>query len=167
MMPHYPTHQMQHQHQYAQPHMDPAYSVPQHDMRPVSQQGFHEAQHHMQYNAMPPQYQPHMQHIRRYSEHYEGSPAPDDSSNENKRKKGTATSLANDAELRRLLAQHEGKTLRDVAHEVQKTEGTNGGKSEKAKQVFAMLWYVDVMLPYAHADGSLGSEKAVSEALTR
>lgn len=69
------------------------------------------------------------------------SPAPEDSDAEagQRRKKGSATSLANDIELRRLLRQNEGRALEDVAAEVQQHEG-GGGKSEKAKQVFAMLW---------------------------
>lgn len=72
------------------------------------------------------------------------SPAPEDSENADngqRRKKGSATSLANDAELRRLVQQYQGRTLKEVAAEVQQNEG-GGGKSEKAKQVFAMLWYV-------------------------
>jgi hypothetical protein len=70
------------------------------------------------------------------------SPAPEDSEtadNGQRRKKGSATSLANDAELRRLVHQYQGQTLKDVAAEVQQNEG-GGGRSEKAKQVFAMLW---------------------------
>ena len=85
-----------------------------------------------------------MHHIRHHSEQFEGSPAPEDSNNENggaKRRKGAASSMANDQELRRLLQQYQGRTLKEVAAEVQKNEGA-GGKSEKAKQVFAMLWYV-------------------------
>lgn len=72
------------------------------------------------------------------------SPAPEDvqaANNTQRRKKGSATSLANDAELRRLVQQYQGKRLREVAAEVQQNEGA-GGRSEKAKQVFAMLWYV-------------------------
>lgn len=70
------------------------------------------------------------------------SPAPEDSEtaeNGHRRKKGSATSLANDAELRRLVQQYQGRTLEEVAAEVQQNEG-GGGRSEKAKQVFAMLW---------------------------
>lgn len=70
------------------------------------------------------------------------SPAPDDSEtaeNGQRRKRGSATSLANDAELRRLVRLYHGKTLKEVAGEVQQKEG-GGGRSEKAKQVFAMLW---------------------------
>lgn len=120
----------------------------QHDMRPISQQGFQDIQHFpVQYPHGIPQYAvppPHMHHMRHHSEQFEGSPAPEDSNTENggaKRRKGTASSVANDQELRRLLAQHQGKSLKEVAAEVQKNEGA-GGKSEKAKQVFAMLWYV-------------------------
>ena len=140
-MPHQMSQQIAPAHYQHHPSIEQVHNLGSQDMRPVSQQGFHEPTYGMPYgNAMP--YQPHMQHFRRDSVHYEGSPAPDDSNNETKRKKGTASTLANDQELRRLLQQHEGKTLRDVALEVQKTEGQNGGKAEKAKQVFAMIWYV-------------------------
>ena len=96
-----------------------------------------------------PQYgMPHeaMHHAHVQTRNLEGaenqSPAPEDSENPEfgaKKKKGAATSLANDAELRRLLQQHQGRTLKEVATEVQRKEGGEG-KSEKAKQVFAMLW---------------------------
>ena len=125
----------------------PGNMPPQHDMRPMSQHGFQDMQPYpMGYPHGMPQYPvgpQHMhQHIRHQSEQFEGSPAPEDSNNENggaKRRKGTASSLANDQELRRLLQQYQGKSLKEVANEVQKNEGS-GGKSEKAKQVFAMLW---------------------------
>jgi hypothetical protein len=139
MVSQYPQH-MPMQMTYPQPHMDAGHGASQHDMRPVSQHGYPDS-FSMPYNNVA-QYQPHMQHFRRHSEHYEGSPAPDDSNNENKRRKGTASTLANDQELRRLLHQHEGKSLKEVAQEVQKTEGHSGGKAEKAKQVFAMIWSV-------------------------
>ena len=56
-----------------------------------------------------------------------------------KRKKGSNSSLANDNELRKLLRQYEGYTLKQMAAEVLKHEGA-GGKAEKVKQVFAMIW---------------------------
>ncbi|KAL1957661.1 hypothetical protein VTO42DRAFT_5638 [Malbranchea cinnamomea] len=56
-----------------------------------------------------------------------------------RKKKGTTSSIANDKELRRLLRQYDGYTLQQMAAEVQKHEGA-GGKSEKVKQVFAMIW---------------------------
>ncbi|KAJ9612421.1 hypothetical protein H2200_004018 [Cladophialophora chaetospira] len=136
----------QHQHLHQQS-IDPATGMP-HEMgtRPMSQQGFQEMQQYpMQYPHGLPPYSvgaQHMHHMRHHSEQFEGSPAPEDSNNENggaKRRKGAASSMANDQELRRLLAQYQGKTLKEVAAEVQKNEGA-GGKSEKAKQVFAMLW---------------------------
>jgi regulatory factor X, other len=136
-------HDMAHMHQ---PPIQPA--MPLQEIRPMSQHGFPDLQPYpTQYPNSMPQYpvqNQHMHHIRHASEQYEGSPAPDDSGNENgaaRRKKGNATSLANDQELRRLLQQYSGKTLPEVASEVQKNEGS-GGKAEKAKQVFAMLWYV-------------------------
>lgn len=143
----------QYQHGMAQMHPQPIQPAPgQREIRPMSQHGFHDVQSYPpQYpNALPPypvQHQ-HIQHMRHASEQYEGTPAPDDSGNENpgaRRKKGNATSMANDQELRRLLHQYGGKTLPEVAQEVQKNEGS-GGKAEKAKQVFAMLWYVSTPL---------------------
>ena len=134
-------HDMMAYHQHMQ-HMRPPHMG---DLRPTSQHGYATIQ------AMPMQYpdgmgpygmpSQHMHHMRHASEHYEGSPAPEDSNNEGagKKRKGTSSSLANDQELRRLLQQYQGKTLQNVASEVQKNEGS-GGKSEKAKQVFAMLW---------------------------
>ncbi|WEW56623.1 hypothetical protein PRK78_002071 [Emydomyces testavorans] len=56
-----------------------------------------------------------------------------------RKKRGTSSSIANDNELRRLLRQYDGYTLGQMATEVQKHEGA-GGKSEKVKQVFAMIW---------------------------
>ena len=56
-----------------------------------------------------------------------------------KKKKGSSSSLANDNELRKLLRQYEGHSLKQMAAEVLKHEGA-GGKAEKVKQVFAMIW---------------------------
>ncbi|KKA21928.1 DNA damage and replication checkpoint protein Rfx1 [Rasamsonia emersonii CBS 393.64] len=55
-----------------------------------------------------------------------------------RKKRGSTSTVANDNELRKLLRQYEGYTLKQMAAEVQKHEGA-GGKSEKVKQVFAML----------------------------
>lgn len=54
-------------------------------------------------------------------------------------RRGTTSTVANDNELRRLLRQYDGYTLHQMAVEVQKHDGA-GGKSEKIKQVFAMIW---------------------------
>lgn len=173
MMMHYPPHNMTahlQQQQQQQHTIDPSAGIPQHEMRPMSQHAFQEMQHFpMQYPHGLPPYAvgpQHMHHMRHHSEQFEGSPAPEDSNTENggaKRRKGTASSVANDQELRRLLAQYQGKSLKEVAAEVQKNEGS-GGKSEKAKQVFAMLWFV-----YTLASGTAltitGSRKAANDLL--
>lgn len=59
-----------------------------------------------------------------------------------RKKRGSSSTIANDNELRKLLRQYEGYTLKQMGAEVQKHEGA-GGKSEKVKQVFAMVWLVD------------------------
>ena len=56
-----------------------------------------------------------------------------------RKRRGTTSTIANDNELRRLLRQYDGYSLQEMATEVQKHEGA-GGKSEKVKQVFAMIW---------------------------
>lgn len=133
-----------------QPHpgMGHARGMSYQEIRPNSQHGLPEVPPYpMQYhNHMPGNYNMHppahmQQHMRHGSEQYEGSPAPEDSNPDTRRKKNSANTLANDQELRRLLTQYQHKLLPEVATEVQKNEGS-GGKSEKAKQVFAMLWYV-------------------------
>ncbi|MCJ1282981.1 hypothetical protein MMC26_002308 [Xylographa opegraphella] len=54
------------------------------------------------------------------------------------RKKGAATSAANDIELRRLYRENIGRDLHEVALQV--LENDKGPKSEKTKQIFGMLW---------------------------
>ena len=56
-----------------------------------------------------------------------------------KKKRPSSSTQQNEIELKRLLEQYQGKSLKEVAVEIQKTDST-GGKSEKVKQVFAMLW---------------------------
>lgn len=56
-----------------------------------------------------------------------------------KKKRGASSTVANDNELRKLLRQFEGWSLKQMAAEIMKDEG-GGGKAEKVKQVFAMLW---------------------------
>ena len=56
-----------------------------------------------------------------------------------RRKKGSASSQANDNELRRLFRENQGRELHDVALQIVKDE--KGPRSEKAKQIFGMLWY--------------------------
>lgn len=139
--------QQQEQQFHQQVSMDVQMGLQHPDIPPQSQQGFQQMQQYpIQYpHGMPvglPQHQQ-IHHVRHASEQFEGSPAPDDSENQDigtmRRRPKSGSSLANDEELKRLLAQHQGKTLKDVAADVQRSEGA-GGKSEKAKQVFAMLW---------------------------
>lgn len=59
--------------------------------------------------------------------------------NGTRKRRGTTSTIANDNELRKLLRQYDGYTLQQMAEEVQRHEGS-GGKSEKVKQVFAMVW---------------------------
>jgi hypothetical protein len=134
-MPQNMPHQMSNGHYAIQPAMHPA------EMQAMAQQPlpFTHPPYSV-YNGASAHFPPQSQHFRRDSMGYEGSPAPDDSNNENKRKKGTPSTLANDQELRRALQQHEGQTLQELALKVQQTEGQNGGRAEKAKQVFAMVW---------------------------
>ena len=127
--------------------LDPSLPAQQGEMEGHDMQ--QHAMHHQVYASGVPQYgtsQDHMHHALARTGTFDGadnqSPAPEDSEtadNSQRRKKGSATSLANDAELRRLVHQYQGKKLKEVAAEVQQSEG-GGGKSEKAKQVFAMLW---------------------------
>ena len=57
---------------------------------------------------------------------------------DNKKKKGSASSMANDQELRRLYRENKGRSLKEVASQVLANE--RGPRSEKTKQIFAMLW---------------------------
>lgn len=143
--------------QIQQYNLDPSLPAQQHN----EMQG-HEMQQYAMHSPDYPQAIPqfgsshdHMQHALARAGTFDAadnqSPAPEDSENADngpKKKKGSATSLANDAELRRLVQQYQGQTLKTVAAEVQQNEG-GGGKSEKAKQVFAMLWYA--LFPSGHS----------------
>ena len=62
----------------------------------------------------------------------------DDTGGDGKKKKGSASSIANDLELRRLFRENEGRPLKEVAAEVLSNE--RGPRAEKTKQIFAMLW---------------------------
>lgn len=83
---------------------------------------------HAYHTSMAPQSQQQQQHFM--------APPMD---SEDKKKKGSASgSATNDKELRQLLAQNEGRHLKDVAAEVIQNDRTS--KAEKSKQLFAMLW---------------------------
>lgn len=133
--------------------LDPSLSAQQQQNHTQSHDMQQYSLHQPGYSQGIPQYETapdHVQHALARAGAFDGadnqSPAPEDSETAEsgqRRKKGSATSLANDAELRRLVHQYQGKTLKEVAAEVQQNEG-GGGRSEKAKQVFAMLWYVQL-----------------------
>ncbi|KAF2142967.1 uncharacterized protein K452DRAFT_225624 [Aplosporella prunicola CBS 121167] len=57
---------------------------------------------------------------------------------DDKKKKSSSASATNDKELREMLTRAEGRTLKNVAEEVLRTERTS--RAEKSKQLFAMLW---------------------------
>jgi regulatory factor X len=94
-------------------------------------------------------------HVPHYAQMYEGAidahiperllEENDHSEAGTRKKRGSSSTVANDNELRKLLRQYEGFSLKQMAVEVQKHEGA-GGKSEKVKQVFAMVWYVTLSL---------------------
>lgn len=69
----------------------------------------------------------------------EEQPLDDAATGEGRKKKGSASSIANDLELRRLFRENQGRSLKDVAAQVLANE--RGPRSEKTKQIFAMLWY--------------------------
>ena len=62
----------------------------------------------------------------------------DDGTVDIRKKKGSASSIANDQELRRLFKENHQRTLKDIAGSVLQNE--RGPKSEKTKQIFAMNW---------------------------
>lgn len=63
---------------------------------------------------------------------------------DDKRRKGSAVTATNDKELREMLAKNEGRPLREVAVEVIQKERTP--MAEKTKQLFAMLWWVHIIV---------------------
>ena len=103
-------------------------------------------QHGMQYIAPGPL--PHEQYASRHQSiepnyaHYNraGSFAPDaveldeNFGDGSRRKKGSATSQANDNELRKLFHENQGRNLSDLARQVSER------RSEKDKQIFGMFW---------------------------
>ena len=58
---------------------------------------------------------------------------------DSRKKKGSASSIANDIELKKLFVENKGRPLKEVAAQVLANE--RGPRSEKTKQIFAMLWY--------------------------
>ncbi|KAI9689540.1 MAG: hypothetical protein M1822_010191 [Bathelium mastoideum] len=73
-----------------------------------------------------------------FGQSFQGFAGPSAGETDGPKKRGAASSATNDRELREILVANEGRSLRDVAAEVLKTERTP--KAEKTKQLFAMLW---------------------------
>lgn len=67
---------------------------------------------------------------------------PPSDAGDDRRRKNSAATATNDKELRELLNKNESRVLKDVAQEVIQKERTP--QAEKTKQLFAMLWYVDL-----------------------
>lgn len=75
-------------------------------------------------------------------EQMNGEQAGDDNgTTDSRKKKGSASSIANDIELKKLFLENKGRPLKEVAAQVLANE--RGPRSEKTKQIFAMLWYSD------------------------
>lgn len=62
----------------------------------------------------------------------------DTGTTDGRKKKGSSSSIANDIELRKLFRENQHRSLKDVAAQVLANE--RGPRSEKNKQIFAMLW---------------------------
>lgn len=125
---------LQGNHNSARPHTDASFTG--HDFNGQENLGHH---------GIPAE--PHATHYQPVFDAMENQVAADPMMDENdgasesgpRKRRGTTSSIANDKELRRLLRQYDGFNLQQMAAEVQKHEGA-GGKSEKVKQVFAMIW---------------------------
>ncbi|KAL9012030.1 MAG: hypothetical protein Q9173_003179 [Seirophora scorigena] len=62
----------------------------------------------------------------------------DNGPSDGRKKKGNASSIANDLELKKLFRDNAGRSLKEVAAQILVNE--RGPRSEKTKQIFAMLW---------------------------
>ena len=65
--------------------------------------------------------------------------ADNNGTTDSRKKKGSASSIANDIELKKSFVENKGRPLKEVAAQVLVNE--RGPRSEKTKQIFAMLWY--------------------------
>ncbi|KAL8665842.1 MAG: hypothetical protein Q9202_001965 [Teloschistes flavicans] len=100
------------------------------------------AQNNGQTGHRPPQLNPRDSYDERMNQgldHANGEHNVDDTgTTDGKKKKGSASSIANDLELRKLFRENVGRSLKEVAAQVLVNE--RGPRSEKNKQIFAMLW---------------------------
>ncbi|KAL8706655.1 MAG: hypothetical protein Q9201_000289 [Fulgogasparrea decipioides] len=79
-----------------------------------------------------------------------------------RKKKGNASSIANDIELKKLFRENVGRSLKEVAASVLANE--RGPRSEKTKQIFAMLWLNSVC---RRGTGSVPRNRVFSHYATR
>ncbi|KAL1637310.1 hypothetical protein SLS58_009401 [Diplodia intermedia] len=95
-------------------------------------------QHSQEYAHPPPN--PYMHLQQQTSDYANGNPvaAASGAETDDKKKKGVSASATNDKELREMLTRADGRSLKEVADEVLRTERTS--RAEKSKQLFAMLW---------------------------
>ncbi|KAL8997466.1 MAG: hypothetical protein Q9169_003246 [Polycauliona sp. 2 TL-2023] len=68
---------------------------------------------------------------------------------DSRKKKGSASSIANDIELKKLFVENKGRPLKEVAAQVLANE--RGPRSEKTKQIFAMLWLHTICKKSSHS----------------
>lgn len=109
-------------------HVMPGHTLPHHSLPPDMPSGIPVPQYQSMYDSGVENHVP--DHAMEDQEASEAG---------GKKKRGSSSTLANDNELRKLLRQYEGYSLKQMAAEVMKHEGA-GGKAEKVKQVFAMIW---------------------------
>jgi regulatory factor X len=91
-----------------------------------------------QSNGMSPPMDVHQYHTAMAPQSQQPSFMAPPMDDDKKKKVSASGSATNDKELRQLLAQNEGRHLKDVAAEVIQNDRTS--KAEKSKQLFAMLW---------------------------
>lgn len=124
-------------------------------MNPVMPSYAPQPHHHMmpqhtpdpQYHHPPPNA---YMHLQQQADFVNNSHAPtavaSGAETDDKKKKGSTASATNDKELREMLSRADGRSLKDVADEVLRTERTS--RAEKSKQLFAMLWCDSPPLPF-------------------
>jgi hypothetical protein len=107
--------------------------------------------HHMQQSMQHAQYYPEQQAYQAAGYEYHYAPPPQQQQmqmqqqmpqlEQESRKSRGSTGQTNERELKEMLSKNDERSLDDVADEVIANERTSS--SEKSKQLFAMLWYVD------------------------
>lgn len=141
--------QLSHQTADASSSLDPSLQDPRHHSIPRPDDFGHALPHHhslasgLTAHGLPAMSVPHYQAMygNGMERHVADHMMDDNESSEvgSRKRKGSSATIASDNELRKLLRQYDGYSLKQMAVEVLKNEGA-GGKAEKVKQVFAMIW---------------------------